>query len=253
MIVQAIWVVSSTWFNDNVVQPIANFFAPIVDVVGGYFGALWNDVRSVWQSVSSWFNTTVIQPMVSFFSLAAAKISTFFKDMFYGIKVSAVVSFNSVIASLEGFLNWIIGGINSLIRDFNKVVDWAADILGKDWRGLSVIKEVYLGRIDIPKYAEGGFPNVGELFIAREKGAELVGNIGNRTAVANNDQIIRGISDGVSYANERVVEAIYLLLAAVEDKELSVTIDEDSIGRANERYKNKRGVQVNTGAFADIY
>lgn len=43
-------------------------------------------------------------------------------------------------------------------------------------------------------YAEGGLPERGEVFIANEKGPELVGNIGNRTAVANNDQIIEGIA-----------------------------------------------------------
>ena len=47
-------------------------------------------------------------------------------------------------------------------------------------------------------YASGGFPDEGELFMAREGGMpELVGRIGNRTAVANNDQIVQGISTGV--------------------------------------------------------
>jgi len=43
-------------------------------------------------------------------------------------------------------------------------------------------------------YASGGFPDEGQLFIANEAGPELVGNIGNRTAVANNDQITEGIA-----------------------------------------------------------
>lgn len=45
-------------------------------------------------------------------------------------------------------------------------------------------------------FAEGGFPETGEMFIAREAGPELVGSIGNRAAVANNDQIIEGIKQG---------------------------------------------------------
>lgn len=48
------------------------------------------------------------------------------------------------------------------------------------------------------RYASGGFPDEGELFMAREGGMpEMVGRIGNRTAVANNDQIVAAISDGV--------------------------------------------------------
>jgi len=49
--------------------------------------------------------------------------------------------------------------------------------------------------------ASGGMPDTGDLFIARENGAELVGQIGNRTSVANNEQIISGISAGVETAN----------------------------------------------------
>jgi len=41
-------------------------------------------------------------------------------------------------------------------------------------------------------YAAGGFPSQGEMFVAREAGPELVGRIGNNTAVANNGQPIDG-------------------------------------------------------------
>lgn len=47
-------------------------------------------------------------------------------------------------------------------------------------------------------FAEGGFPHTGDTFIARESGPELVGRIGRRTAVANNDQIVDGITSGVA-------------------------------------------------------
>lgn len=47
------------------------------------------------------------------------------------------------------------------------------------------------------QYASGGMPSVGEAFIARESGPELVGVIGGRSAVANNDQIVQAVSQGV--------------------------------------------------------
>ena len=50
-------------------------------------------------------------------------------------------------------------------------------------------------------YAGGGFAQVGQMFIAREAGPEMVGTIGNQTAVANNEQIVAGISAGVAEAN----------------------------------------------------
>lgn len=46
-------------------------------------------------------------------------------------------------------------------------------------------------------YASGGFPQTGEFFMARESGPELVGRMGNRNVVANNDQIVEGIKSGV--------------------------------------------------------
>ena len=49
-------------------------------------------------------------------------------------------------------------------------------------------------------YAAGGFPADGEMFIAREAGPEMVGSIGNRTAVVNNDQIVESVSRGVYQA-----------------------------------------------------
>lgn len=50
---------------------------------------------------------------------------------------------------------------------------------------------------DITKYASGGLPYSGEMFIAREAGPELVGTIGGHTAVMNNDQIVASVAAGV--------------------------------------------------------
>ena len=46
-------------------------------------------------------------------------------------------------------------------------------------------------------YASGGFPQTGEFVMARESGPELVGRMGSRNAVANNDQITEGIKGAV--------------------------------------------------------
>lgn len=58
-------------------------------------------------------------------------------------------------------------------------------------------------KLSVSWYASGGFPEKGELFVAREQGAEMVGSIGNKTAVANNDQIVQAISIGVQRAMEK--------------------------------------------------
>lgn len=53
---------------------------------------------------------------------------------------------------------------------------------------------------NITKYASGGMPNMGQLFVAREKGPELVSTLKGHTAVMNNDQIVASVSQGVSDA-----------------------------------------------------
>lgn len=50
-----------------------------------------------------------------------------------------------------------------------------------------------LPKLNVSWYANGGFPDEGELFVSREAGPEYVGTIGNKTAVANNDQITTSI------------------------------------------------------------
>ena len=65
-----------------------------------------------------------------------------------------------------------------------------------------------IGKVSMSEYAQGGWPSVGDLFIANEAGPEYVASIGNKTAVANNDQIVEGIQGGVERANSEQNELI---------------------------------------------
>lgn len=109
---------------------------------------------------------------------------------------------------------------------------FAKDILGKD-SGRTLIP-------GISGYASGGFPTSGEIFMARENGmTEYVGSMGNRAAVANNDQIVEGIASGVSSANgeqERLLREQNSLLRQLLQKESSVVIAPSAtLGRVNQR------------------
>lgn len=69
------------------------------------------------------------------------------------------------------------------------------------WSGLSIGGGMKLNTPSMSFYADGGFPPTGDMFIANENGAEMVGRIGRKTAVANNEQITEGITNSVSIAN----------------------------------------------------
>jgi hypothetical protein len=90
----------------------------------------------------------------------------------------------------------------------------------------------------------GGFPDIGQLFVARESGAEMVGAIGNRTAVANNDQIVDGIRSGVFEA----------VRAAMSDNnnsnrplEVRVYLDGKEITKSVEKVQREKGTPFTTG------
>lgn len=63
--------------------------------------------------------------------------------------------------------------------------------------GVQLALNTAITKLNLLGYAEGGFPDMGEIFLARERGPELVGKIGSRTAVANNSQIVEAVSNGV--------------------------------------------------------
>ena len=150
---------------------------------------------------------------------------------------------------------------NSIIGLVNCVIDAINDMFHIQFDGLTVMGITLIPAFDIrlvniphiPLFEDGGFVDQGQLFIAREAGAEMVGAIGRKTAVANNDQIVEGITAGVTVANDGVIAAIYALLNAVEDKDMSISIGDDVIGRSYDRYKSKRGVPVSSGVFANSY
>ena len=145
-----------------------------------------------------------------------------------GVVNGFISNINSIIGAFESGINWIIGGLNNLGSK-----SLTNPLTGKEFAIGFNLSEVSLRRIaPINLYADGGFPTIGEMFIARENGPEYVGSMGRRTAVANNDQIV----EGISLANEDVVNAVFaigsMIVKAIEDKDSTVSIDSKSMSRA---------------------
>ena len=86
-----------------------------------------------------------------------------------------------------------------------------------------------IDKLKITTKATGGTVHAGDLFIANEAGPELVGRIGNKTSVANNDQIVSGIASGVADANSELISVVAAGFAAVSEamrNNRGVTIDD---------------------------
>ena len=141
-------------------------------------------------------------------------------------------------------INWAIDGINDMFHiEFDGLVIAGVEIIPAFNKRLVNIPR-------IPLMAEGGFPEQGQMFIAREAGAEMVGNIGRRTAVANNDQIVSGIAGGVAEANEEqnvLLREQNSLLRAILEKDSGVYLDGKNLTNSVEKYQRERGRVLITG------
>lgn len=151
----------------------------------------------------------------------------------------------------DGILN--IGTITAKLQ-FNKVIanaDALKDALKKG--GYSVVNDsgfqsvMYVKKLSEGPYVygAGGFPEVGQMFLARESGPEMVGQIGGRTAVANNDQIVQAVASGVASAVNKEVLLLQeqnSLLRTIAGKGSNITTG--SIASAFERENRRAGTSI---------
>lgn len=239
-----IWIGVSTWFDETIATPVQREFEKCCTAIGEFFSSLWSGIVEIWTGVSNWFDEEIAKPIEKVFKDCCAAISGFFSSLWLGIRQGVAGAMNGVIGAIEGAINWVIDGINNLIGGFSKIVQWAADVLGQNWGGITLVQRVKFARVSVPTYADGGFPEQGQMFIAREAGAEMVGNIGRRTAVANNDQIVAGIAGGVSQANEEqniLLREQNSLLRAILEKDSGVYLDGKNLTNSVEKYQRERG------------
>ena len=155
------------------------------DDVGLKWSNFWSGINQGWQDFKS--------------DLSAGWTQFWEKDL-----PNAVAGgINGIISGVETGLNWVIDKLNSF--KFT-TPSWLPFGMGGKTFGLNIPK-ITLGRVSF--FENGGFPDYGEMFIAREDGPELVGRIGQKTAVANNEQITQGIAIAVRDANQDLISVMY--------------------------------------------
>lgn len=195
--IQAVWSAVAGWFNNNVIQPLVNFFSPIVETIGGFFRGCWIIIQAVWKAVSTWFNDNVIQPLVGFFAPIVETIGGFFSGLWNNIvsvwsavgswfqenvaapinaAFQAVSDFvkgivNGLLGFVEGMINGVIKAINKFIGGFSGVVSKAAAFIGVEWGGIPEIPAVTLPRLATGGIATG--PTIAEIGEGAEPEAVL--------------------------------------------------------------------------------
>ena len=170
-----------------------------------YFGPLFEDIQRIWQGIKDVFQG-VIDFVVGIFTGDWARAW----DGVAGIFVGA---FEIVDGAISAFFDWC-SGLISAIAD---AISWLKGLL----EGLNTVANSNATRIEadgsiyLQGFASGGFPDAGQLFVARESGPEMVGTLNGHTAVADNQEITEGIAIAVEDANEGVINALYAVSAQI--------------------------------------
>lgn len=189
---------------NKIIDAIGNNLVKVINSVGDLFTSIFNGISNIISTVGDVIigilNTidksvnSVLEATIRFISRLGWAINSFVDGV-----ISAVTKLvNFIIYSIEYLINTlIVDTINGLLRQVKK--NKIAELLGVD-KKITLLGDVKIRRFRPNLYADGGFPTRGDMFIANEKAPEYVGSINNKPAVANQNQIVDGISTGVARA-----------------------------------------------------
>lgn len=232
---------------NKVLSPIVTF---LWDIFAPVFKEVFDGVGQLIEALKQWF-IGLINFVTGVFTGDWKQAWQGIKDMAVGMMDALVVKIktpiNALLAYFEGFVNKVIDAWNWLKQQINSLSIEIPEWLGGGTLGFNLAMSPH---VTLPRFAEGGFPEQGQMFIAREAGAEMVGSIGRRTAVANNDQIVAGIASGVAEANgeqNNLLREQNSLLRAILEKESGVYLDGKYLTNSVEKYQRERGRVLITG------
>lgn len=236
----------------NLVKETLDFWSPTISGLSDMFKGLWQNV---------------LKPLVTFFTdvlvadfrkgmetigimidllkdifsglimFVTGALTLDWKKAMYGLANIFIGIVNAIVAGFESMINFIIRGLNALIEfgnSFGLSIKTVSEVSFQKIQKL-VVEEPKIGGManlsmgNIQAFASGGIPNYGQMFIAREAGAELVGGFGSKTGVMNNEQIVEAVSAGVYQA---VASAMQISNAGnSNDRPLVLNIDGKEFAR----------------------
>ena len=249
----------STWFTYQKWFDIAN------NIKSGFAGK-WNEITLWWNGALGGFKKSAEDNLTYQFFKGLGEnigkgiqdpVETTFKTitgLWEGLKLlfADTIGINMKVnvdrSALDGLSN-ITEGLTDAITAGQDIVDKLKEDTGtkksttsQQSSSTAQIPDEIKKKLGIKTMALGGYPSVGSLFIAGERGAELVGNINGRTGVANNDQITEAMY-GATYD---------AMTKALSENGMSVILEGDADGMFRIVQKKSREYSKRTGnpAFA---
>lgn len=221
--IKTAWQNVSRWFDEYVWTPIKAFFDNAWNAIKQFWADPLGTIKRAWDGIANWINKNVWEPIGSFVSDVWNTIVQWWdKNIFGNIKAA----WDGIVSIFEPIFN-IVKSIWETIQQINgsnivmtvKMLTegtpehnmakglgnlYSATASSKNasfleqasgWVWDNIVSPIFFhaqGAYDIPK---------GDIFVANEAGAELVGSINGKSSVANQEQIIEGIARGVESAN----------------------------------------------------
>ncbi len=204
---------SSSW--DNIKTNASTAFSGIKSTVSSAWEVTKTTTSSTWGSIKSnmsntWNNlktsaSNTFNNIKEAISKAWRGVNTDSDATWRQVEKTIKAPINNIIKMVNNMISGVATQMNKFIKMLNKIKipKWVPGIGGKGIN-ISAISNIP----QIPAFAQGGYPETGQLFLARENGInEMIGRIGSRSAVANNDQIVEAVSSGVAGAMADVMMA----------------------------------------------
>lgn len=232
----------------EILQPILDLLNPILKLVGNILKPITDlislalkPLKEILKPISDVLDViegifeAIIQPVVDFVDKALTPLKVILQPISDGFELV-----KGVVEKLAQPFKKLQEAMNNLHFPEITIPTWAKKLLGLDDDIVTTAKE----RVDMShdsssgrghggggngrNFASGGFPESGQVFVARENGIpEMVGRWGNQTAVANNEQITQGIAAGVAAA----VAPMETILANIRDAIGSANIDGEKLAK----------------------
>jgi len=220
----------------SVAEAIPEIVAKLPDMINDIIDFLTNEdtINSMIESVILIVNAIVMalpDILTALVSAIPKILKMVINAVIDNLPMFAKLGWNIGVSIAEALVNVVISGVNSLIDLINKI----------PFVNIGHLKAVDFSGA-MATFADGGYPETGQMFIANEAGAEMIGNIGGRTAVANNDDIVQAVSDGV-------YKAVVSAQSKQSTKKVVVNLDGVKISNNQRKVNASKGLQFGMEGF----
>lgn len=212
---------------------IKSIFGEYGDVILTVMKASINFGKQLWETLGALINAIKVILNLDFSkSIIYSSLA-----VFAGILTTIVGIAKTFLDILKSILTLDFSGFGERVKGYFNY-GFTKNLWNRGGRGKG-IKNFFKGLFNIGTYATGGFPDTGSLFLAGERGAELVTNVGSgQSAVMNMQQLQQAIYGGMVSA----LSTMQQVGGHETAQPITVKIGEDTLFEITRKSATRRGL-----------